>query len=141
MVMVEQRGDDQRQLGVQPVVARPAADAEVQPQQQAERHRPCERGDRDNRQADRLVEVFGAVTRLQPGEMGEDRRLDRLKQLQRRPDDQHHVEHEARQRAPGVAVDDQHRGVHQCLLGEHDPDDGDRQEGAITDDPPVAGKP
>ena len=75
----------------------------------------------------------GRLAGLEPGEVGEDRGLDRLEELQRRADDEQHVEHEAGQRPARVGVDDQHRGVHQRLLGEHDPDHRHREAGAVAE--------
>jgi hypothetical protein len=77
------------------------------------------------------------LSRLEPREVGEDRRLHRLEELQGRPHDQHHVEHEAGDSAgqaagPGVGGHDQHAGVHQRLLGEHDPDHRDGKARPVT---------
>ena len=72
-----------------------------------------------------------------PGQVGEDRGLDGLKQLQRRAHDQHHVEHEPGQpagqgHAAGLGGDDQHAGVHQRLLGQHDPHHRHREPGPVA---------
>ena len=61
------------------------------------------------------------LRRLEPGEVGEQRGLDRLEQLQRRARDQQHVEDEAGdRRVRPWPLTMQHAGVEQRLLGEHD---------------------
>jgi hypothetical protein len=68
--------------------------------------------------ADRALELVAAVGGVQPGEVGEQRALDRLEELQRRARDQQHVEHEAAPRASVAWRRRQHGAVEQRLLGE-----------------------
>ena len=87
--------------------------------------------------ADRPVKLIRALARLQPGQVGEDRGLNGLKELQRRAHDQQHVEHEpgetrGQRAARGARRDDQHAGVHERLLGEHDADHRDGEAGAVA---------
>ena len=94
--------------------------------QQAERDGAGEAGDREHGHADRAAELVAARGRLQPREVGEQRALDRLEELQRRAGDQQRVEDEAGdRRVRRRRVDGQHRGVEQRLLGEHDREDRD----------------
>ena len=66
---------------------------------------------------------------LEPGQVGQQRGLDRLEELQRCPRDQQHVEHDPGQRPlVGGRVDRQHAAVEERLLGEHDPRHPDREE-------------
>ena len=110
-------------------VHRPRAEHE-----QPERDRAREPGDRQHRDADRARELGGALARLQPGEVREQRALDRLEELQRRPRDQQHVEHEARHRcALRRPVDQQHAGVEQRLLGHHDRQHREREAPAARE--------
>ena len=110
---------DQRQphppvVGVQreQQVHRPRAD-----RQQAQRQRAGEARDGQQRDADRPGEPLGALGRLQARQVGKQRGLHRLEQLQRRPGDQEGAEHDAGRPA---GRHQQHRGVEQRLLGELD---------------------
>ena len=85
------------------------------------------------------MKLLRVLPGLEPGQVGEDGRLDGLEQLKRRPDDQHHVEHEAgdadgqRRAGAGLGRHDQHPGVHQGLLGEHDPHHRDGKPTAVAE--------
>ncbi len=75
-----------------------------------------------------------AGARLEPGEVGEQRALDGLEELQRRAGDQQHVEDEAGDdRVVGGQVGGQHGGVQQRLLGEHDREHRDGEAPAAGD--------
>ena len=66
-------------------------------------------------------ERVGLAARAQPREVGEDRGLDRLEELQRRAGDQQHVEREAGERRALARrlgrLDEQRPGVEDRLLG------------------------
>ena len=49
--------------------------------EQAERDGDRERGDHEHRQAHGAMELRGALARLEPGQVGQDRGLDRLEEL------------------------------------------------------------
>ena len=70
-----------------------------------ERHAAGEAGDRHEREVHAAPErVRLAASRRRAREVGEDRRLDRLEELQRRAGDQQHVEDEARERRAAGAL-------------------------------------
>jgi hypothetical protein len=80
------------------------------------------------------VRLRAAGARLEPGEVRQQRSLDRLEELQRRACDQQHVEDEARYDGVlrrQVARDD--GGVEQRLLGEHDRQHRDREAATARD--------
>ena len=79
-----------RRTVVEQHVHRPRADRE-----QPERDGAREAGDREHRDPDRAPRLLAARARLEPREVGEERALDGLEELQRRARDQQHVEHEA----------------------------------------------
>ena len=102
-------------------VHRPRPDRE-----QPDRHRAREAGDRQHGDADRAPRGGAVRARLEPGEVGEERPLDGLEELQRRPRDQQDVEHEARDgRVLRGQVGGDHGAVEQRLLGQHDQQHGD----------------
>ena len=82
-----------------------------------------------------LLELVAALRGLQPGEVGEQRALDGLEELQRRARDQQRVEDVAGHRGVrGGEVGGDHARVEQRLLGEHDAQHGDGEA-------PAAGEP
>ena len=89
-----------------PVVVAVAEDDVHRPrpdEQQPERHGAGEGGDGQDGDADRAGEGLVALGGLQPAEVGQQRGLDRLEELQRRARDEQRVEDDAGQRA-SVAV-------------------------------------
>ena len=100
---------------VEEQVHRPRAD-----QHEPERDGAREARDGEDRDADRAGELLAPRARLEAGEVGEQRALDRLEELQRGARDQQHVEDEAGHgRVRRGHVDEQDGGVEQRLLGDH----------------------
>ena len=123
---------------VEALVAEEQRHHEGTDRQQTDRDGSGEGGDGKNGHADRAAELGAALARLEPCQVGEDRGLDRLEELERRAHDQQDVEHEPGEprgepSAPGAERDDQHAGVHQRLLGEHDRHDGDGEAAAVPE--------
>ena len=88
-----------------------------------QRHAAREAGDRDQRDVHAAPERVALAARAQTREVGEDRGLDRLEELQRRAGDQQHVEGEAGERRAAGALGrlyEQRTGVQEGLLAEHD---------------------
>ncbi len=93
--------------------------------------------DRSEGHADGSVELRRRPVRAHLREVGEDRRLDRLEELERRAGDQEDVEGEARERrALGAAlggVHDQRPGVEERLLAEHHEQHGRGEAGPVRE--------
>ena len=68
------------------------------PSSSTERDRAGEAGDREDRDPDRAREGRGALGRLRPAEVGQQRGLHGLEELQRRAGDEQRVEHDPGQR-------------------------------------------
>ena len=79
------------------------------------------------RDADRAREGLVALGGLQPAEVGQQRGLDRLEELQRRARDEQRVEDDAGQGRGRRRADGEHRRVEQRLLGELDRRDRQRR--------------
>ena len=90
-------------------------------------------GDAADQKPDDRLEVGVALARLELGEVGQKRGLDRHEELQGRARDQEHVEDD-----PGddlvvrCDLDRDDGGVQERLLGEHDAGDGDREAGRLA---------
>jgi hypothetical protein len=95
-----------------------------------ERDRPREGGHRPQRHADRARERLGAVRRAQPGQVGQERGLHGLEELQRRAADEQRVEDDARQDGAGGGARGEDGSVDQRLLGQLDGRHGDGEAGA-----------
>ena len=111
-----------------PTANRPSATASAKP------------ADRQHRDADRAPELVAPGGRLEPGEVRQQRALHGLEELQRRARDEQHAEDDAGEL--GIrrrALDRQHRGVEQRLLGDHHREDRGREARAAAQRQPALG--
>ncbi|CAA9469545.1 MAG: hypothetical protein AVDCRST_MAG13-364 [uncultured Solirubrobacteraceae bacterium] len=97
--------------------------------EQAQRHGGREARHGEQRHPDRAVERRPPLRRLQARQVGQQRRLHGLEELERDAGDEEGVEHDPRGRA---RRDEEHRGVEQRLLGELDDRDGAREAPVIA---------
>ena len=117
------------------VVVEDVVEHERPDRQQPDRDGDREGDDCEHGQADRARERLTSLRDLQTGQVGEQRGLDRLEELQRCARDQQHVENDAGQLGSGAVRrgDRQHRGVQQRLLRQLDPRDRDREATPAAD--------
>ena len=114
------RGETRAPVGV--VLSEEMAHHVGTSREQRQRDGGGEGGDRQQRHADRAREGVVTRRRLQAGQVGQERGLDRLEELQRGARDQQHLEHDAHKGLVGRGRrHGEHGSVQQRLLGEHDP--------------------